>query len=387
MKKKIKLYLLSFALFAAILGVVFGVAEVCLRGWISWHASESRNHVIQTAGMPITFKPNYQGRIWDIPFRTNRYGFRGEPDFPRQPADGEIRVLSLGDSIGFGLGIAAADHYTKVAERRLQPDLPHQRLRIVNAGGQGYSPSGYAVFLRETGLDLKPSLVIIETELCNDVTDEALLRTVLPKDGSEMPLAYRGGRYVVSWDGNLLATYSKGPSLLERTYVYTDLLRRLLNLRFRLFPNQPFLEDSAQTYYTLGFDRPLLTPERIEQGWRRLFDSLRGTRDYLEERNVPMLLLIMPSRHIYDSDRAPRHSEFAAQLVRRADEMAEERSLPYYDMTRDIAANGGTELYFDFAHLTEVGNRVVGESLAQILRRRYGIGKPADGAAPLESSH
>lgn len=374
-RKKVKLYLLSGLLFLLIFTAVFGIAELTLRHLALSASSESRDHVIETDRLPITFRPHYQGRIWDVPFKTNRYGFRGEEDFSASHGPEEVRVLSLGDSIGFGLGIPADQHYTKVAQRLLKPRLPHRILRVVNAGGQGYSPSSYAVFLQQQGVALQPDLVVIEIELCNDITDEALIGRRFKADRPQLPEAVTGGRYVVAWDGNLLATYSQGPYLWERTYVWTDLLRRFLNLAYRLSPNEFFQDQPANTYYTLGFDRPLLSRERIEAGWQAMFDTLQATHRFLSAKGIPFLLLIMPSRYIYD-DHAPAHRDFAGSLVKRAVSLADQRGLPFVDMTGPIGDGGGASLFFDFAHLTAEGNRVAGRELSRQMATILDLAEP-----------
>lgn len=371
--KTFKLYLLALGLFSLLFCGGFLLAEVLLRSSIAANATESRSHVIPTLYMPIKLKPNFAGELWQIPFSTNDFGFRGEEDFKREPSLSEYRILSLGDSIGFGLGISAADHYTQRAEAALEESLPGRTVKIVNAGGQGYSPSGYFAYLKHEGLLLKPDMVIIETELCNDVTDEALLRWQPESPLDPRPDAVIGGRYEVAWDGSLLATYSVGDYFFERTYVYTDLLRRYLNLRFRLTPNQPFREQDQNgvCYYNLGFDRFLLTEERIESGWQKNFGALKSTVQLLEEGGVSFLLMIMPSRYVFDEEDSPWR-RFASRLVRRALEEADSGKIPHLDLTSAIRKGGGPALFFDFAHLTEEGNQVVGEALAANLRLRLG---------------
>ena len=88
---------------------------------------ESRDHVVEVSYMPAKLKSNYEGRIWNQTFSTNRYGFRGEPDFSLQPTKSEFRLMALGDSIGVGLGIKPFHHYTKVLERYLnRPGTPRR---------------------------------------------------------------------------------------------------------------------------------------------------------------------------------------------------------------------------------------------------------------------
>lgn len=365
---KLKLTLLSIGLFATLLCVALVVLELTLR-WSSLRESdERRDHAEQTWYSPARMRPNYEGSFWDVPFRLNRHGFRDEEDIPVQPSEDEIRVLSLGDSIGFGLGVEAEQHYTSVAQRLLQNAFVDKNLRIINAGGQGYSPSGYYVYLRHEGMDFRPRMAIVEIELCNDLTDEALLSWDVA-EGEEFPRRIVGGRYRVAWDGNLLGTHSIGGYAFERTYVYTVLARRVLHLMNRLWPSEPFHSvPGATVYYSLGFDRYVLTQERIDEGWDRLFGALRATRRLLEEDGADFLLMIMPSRYIFQD--AGAYTKLARELVAEAEQRALQDGLPFLNMTPVIGLGGGAELFFDFAHLTVEGNRIVGETLAEELHKR-----------------
>ncbi|RPJ63398.1 MAG: hypothetical protein EHM23_01865 [Acidobacteria bacterium] len=364
-----KLYFLSLFVFAIGFAIVFAVVELTIRYLHSGDGAETRDHLVQADYMPAKMKPHYQGRIWGIPFRTNRYGLRDEADFPENPAAGEYRVLSLGDSIAFGLGVPTAGHYTKLLESRLSQENPKITYRIINGAGPGFSPSGYYLYLKNEGLRLKPRRVIIEIELCNDVTDEALVRwEEKPGDPGSLE-RIRGGRYIVGWDGNLLATYCRGPYFFEKTYTYTVLTRRVLNLLYRLTPPEPFATTEGVTYYSLGFDRYLLDNERIEQGWKRVFGALEKTRELLRINQVEFLLVIMPTQYMFDPA-SGAYGRFAAGLVKRAVAEAERCGLPYLDMTEPMREGGGKSLYFDFAHPTEQGNQVIAEELYKALKQR-----------------
>ena len=347
--------LLLLLLLLTLASIILLLSEFWLRSSYLGEATESRDHAEETSYLPARLKANYQGKMWGIPFKTNRHGFRGEEDFDQRPEPGEVRILSLGDSIGFGLGIPATKHYGKVLERALNDQDERLRIHVINAAGQGFSPSGYCVYLRREGLRFEPSLVIAEIELCNDVSDEAFLYW---------------GRYVVGWDGNLLGTCSLGPYAFEKTYTYTVLLRRVLNLLYRIDPTEPFHSTAGVTYYLLGFERYLLDQDRIEAGWNRLFGAIQGIHEILSERDIPFLLLVLPSRFVFEKH-APLHSRFARGLVQRTLDWAESHKIPHLDCTEVLATGGGTNLYFDFAHLTEEGNRVLGQALNKELSHRF----------------
>lgn len=371
---KLKLYILSGALFLLAFSVVFAITELVLRYTALTNSAEARDFAVQAPYMPAKLKGDYRGVIWGVPFSTDQHGFRDEEKISPKPAEDEYRILSLGDSIGFGVGIKASAHYTKVLERNLNQRTDSGRVRVINAGGQGDSPSAYYVYLRNEGIHFKPRLVIVEIELCNDVTDEALLNWEPEAESGGLPVAVRGGRYIVAWDGNFLATCSMGPYFFEKTYTYTVLLRRLLNLLYWLHPTEPFRSQSRKgvTYYSLGFDRVLLNESRIESGWEKMLRALKGTHEYLGERGVSFLLLIMPSRFVFEKASRP-YGDFARNLVARAANLLQQKQIPYIDVTNSIAEAGGAKLYFDFAHLTEEGNEAVGKTLLDYLTDEDGL--------------
>ena len=355
--KKLKLYLLSLAVFALVGTAILAATELALRWSSLSESTEKRDHVIRTDWTPARLKPGYSGVFWGIPFQTNRFGFRDEGEFPEKPEPGEYRVLSLGDSIGFGLGVAAGAHYTKVAERILAQQSTRPRYRLINAGGQGFSPSGYCVYLKHEGLDLSPNLVIVEIELCNDLSDEALLRW--KGETPTGPDAVAGGRYQVSWDGNLLGTYTTSNQLIQRTYLYTVAVRRMLNLYSHLEEDEA---PASPVLYSLGFDRVLLTPERLEEGWRHLEGSLEGMAELLRSRNTRFLLMLMPSRYVFEN--VAGYTEPARALLERARQWIKISGIDCIDMEPPLRKAGGSKMFFDFAHLTDDGNRAVGEALA-----------------------
>jgi len=373
MKRKLKLTLLSVAFFALVFALAFGVAELLLRRSVIKSSLERRDHVVELPYMPTKFKPNYSGVFWKVPFKTNRYGFRDEPDFPPERQPGVFRILSHGDSIGFGLGIPAANHYTKALERHLNERGGALRYHVVNAAGQGYSPSGYYVYMTHDGRALQFDMMIVDIEMCTVVTNEALLHWETDPRDPAVPTRIYGGRYVVGWDGNMLATCASGGYWFEKTYVYTDLLRRTLTLMFRLSPTEPFKSerDKGVTYYNLGFDKYLLDDARLESGWNKAFGALKGLQRICRQRGVPFLVMIFPSRFMYEEPDSYR--DYATQLMRRGLARAEDEGLPFLDLTEPVREGGGASLYYDFAHMTSEGNRVVGDALYKRVAADLGL--------------
>lgn len=107
----------------------------------------------------------YDRPRWDyfedgcIEYATNALGFRDLP-FTREKRAGERRILAIGDSFTFGVGVRLEDCWTQVLERDLE-SLTGGDVEVVNAGfAAGYLPEHYAAWLPR-GLELEPDVVIV----------------------------------------------------------------------------------------------------------------------------------------------------------------------------------------------------------------------------------
>ena len=79
-----------------------------------------------------------------------------------EPAPGESRVLVLGDSVPFGLGVAYEDSIVHRLEERLNESAASgQRFRTLNFGVPSYNTEQELIQLQTLGLSLRPDLVIL----------------------------------------------------------------------------------------------------------------------------------------------------------------------------------------------------------------------------------
>jgi hypothetical protein len=101
-----------------------------------------------------------------VPVRINELGLR-DREVPREPAPGTRRLISVGDSFTFGLGIRLEDTWPKQLERGLRERDP--AIEVLNAGfAGGYEISHYVTWLIRKGFALKPEGVVLGVCL-NDV--------------------------------------------------------------------------------------------------------------------------------------------------------------------------------------------------------------------------
>jgi lysophospholipase L1-like esterase len=106
--------------------------------------------------LPFEFRPNCEGQLPDTTFRTNSLGLRGD----QVREDGAIRILSVGDSCTWGWGVPQEEAYPAVLQRLLDERYGPGRYQVLNAGFPANTSYDGLVYLRESGLALKPTIVI-----------------------------------------------------------------------------------------------------------------------------------------------------------------------------------------------------------------------------------
>lgn len=99
---------------------------------------------------------------------TNSLGLR-DLEFAVEKQPGELRILALGDSMTYGLGVRLDLTWVQVLEARLRRERSAPA-EVINAGfaAGGHSPASYHTWVKDNGIQFAPDIVIVG--LClNDV--------------------------------------------------------------------------------------------------------------------------------------------------------------------------------------------------------------------------
>lgn len=96
-------------------------------------------------------------------------GLRGADPRPRRPET--YRIVCLGDSFTWGLGVGDAEAYPHLLEQRLSQRFPGVDLQVLNAGVPGYGTADELRFFESRLDELDPDLVVVQFLAENDFND------------------------------------------------------------------------------------------------------------------------------------------------------------------------------------------------------------------------
>ncbi|MEW6074594.1 MAG: GDSL-type esterase/lipase family protein [Planctomycetota bacterium] len=95
-----------------------------------------------------------------VRYRINSLGAR-DVEYAREKPPGAFRILLLGDSFAFGVGVRLEDSFAERAERLLNEGSSGRRYELINFGTPGYDTVEEVRLLETRLLDLDPDLVLV----------------------------------------------------------------------------------------------------------------------------------------------------------------------------------------------------------------------------------
>jgi hypothetical protein len=159
--------------------VVFRLAALALMGGITLAGLEVVCRLVDPVGIsyypetarwldtlivrdPVGYwnRPGTTGTFFGAPVHINSIGLRG-PEIPPK-APGEFRILMMGDSFPFGIGVPEERCLPAALEAQLTKRAqPGTTFRVINMGVVSYNTEQEQRQLEELGLGLKPDLVLL----------------------------------------------------------------------------------------------------------------------------------------------------------------------------------------------------------------------------------
>lgn len=337
------------------------LGEAGVRLWEGSHgATGSLYDLIVNTGSRFKMRPGSSiivpERYGDIRYRFNREGYRDD----EPTADPRVRrIVLLGDSVSFGLGVDQDRIYAALLERRLRQEL-RQPWEVANLGIFAYHTGNELETLETDGLPLRPELVLVQFYMNDLITPApASPGTAGPVPAPPPP----------SFGQRLTALKNR---LVYRSALYRRLSQAATGLSFLL------LHDLRRRFpATLNDDEPrgdlAFLAARPDDAAVPAFQALRRIRDVAREHGARTLVLVSPDESQLFTDRYDGIDRRLAAFSRRA-------GIDLFDALPDLrAAADRADLFLDGVHLTPRGHaRMAGLLFRELVRR----GLPAETAAP-----
>lgn len=275
-------------------------------------------------------------------------------------------VVSIGDSFSYGV-VPHAFHFTTVAER----ELPG--IEIYNMGYPAIGPTDYLYLLESEALPLAPELVIVQIFIGNDVT---------APPHHQSPLAwYDADRYLLLTTIRRLRTLSQAelPQLPDAAFM-------AISTREDLVTHYPYLADPFAETPSFG-ERAFLGLESgkasklcgsDESYYPRFFETLASM--VRAAGDVPLAFVLIPDEFqvegaIWEEIEGDFGDRFLCdEPQRRTRQWLEERGLPVLDLLpflRNVEPleDGRRHVYhLRDTHFNARGNEVAGGKIADFVR-------------------
>jgi len=272
----VNLLLLLFATALALV-IVETAAIVLLPSSLVEKWPPSRTEPDQQLGWRMV--PNDEHFTYTFPVRVNSYGLRNRELDAKQ--GGEFRVLVLGDSHVYGQGLSDDEVFTTKLERRLHSLNESQRegsFNVINAGARAYSVNQEIIFLRTSGMQFLPDLVL----LCFYVNDLELV------DTNE---AYRRARSINNGGAYLFDVQRPDGIVARAMWEAVQILRRS---RVLMFANDTLNAFRAGNDYEARFLHGEIDDD-IRARLIQVTDQFREFKAILSENGIAGLVIIIPS--------------------------------------------------------------------------------------------
>ncbi len=280
--------------------------------------------------LAANFKGRYSQPEFSISIDTNAMAMR-DGDHSADPAG--FRLLGIGDSLAFGVGVELEETYLSLLEKMLS--FAKGNIRVIKAGVPGYSTYNEMKFLERECGRLRPDMVLVQF-WWDDLGCERL--TYLEDAGF------------------LVSNKIKG------------------NIQFRLFLNRHLRSYALlRRLFTLMLKRPLfktpltgaaLHPLEFKEPFRITLGQFDAIESICRKNKAECIFILIPSRDFVQGTKDRQHAwETWVELVKNS-------KFAYIDLLPALkkACSDKTGVFFKAdPHLSAYGNRIVAETVYEKL--------------------
>lgn len=324
--------------------------------------------------------------IQDLPYAVsiNEQGFRGKRELLPGKPENRLRVLCLGDSFTYGVGVDDQFTYPALLQIYLQQRFPDREVEVVNAGVPFYDIFDELSYYRDKGRRLHADVVVLQFYI-NDL--EAMASAFFRQD-----LLQRQGGIYNAFDQAI------GAEVVERRlndrlasrFPLLDRLRQAPALSAGPSPAStgPFRRyhfQASPAERALLADKAALLDARnlpaLNRFWTNYRQALRVFNDEVQRDGAAFLFVLAPDvAQVREDLNSP-----AAALV----PFCRENGIPVIDLARKLraAAHGNPDRAFLVPrnpHPNAEGNTIMAKAVADALRPEPGTAGPRIAVSPTD---
>gem|GEM_PF-3361767 len=357
-------------------------------------------------------KPNSSCRSqtseWNVFYWVNSLGLRDKEILPK--ADGEFRILVLGDSFTEGVGVESDQRFTKIMEDKLIA-ATGKKIKVINAGVSTYSPILELTFLKKYLGDIQPDLVMVALDM-TDFRDEIGYYNFLNEKNKAADLQFLNEKnkaadlqflsakeYLAEatqinssqkniqtfkkesgWQQNKKLPFAVLAKMFFRKsnlYVaLTNIMKGVLNKPYLVYGSPPFIAGDVETDI-FAIVRNDLDEQVYQALWILPKKSFGEFSRFAKENNLKLAFFTYPHGMQIDGRQWGkgrltrgflRGEVYATRPLADLVLLGNSLSVPSVSLLSDFRRESSKKLYFDWdGHLTILGHEVAGRGLAKFI--------------------
>ncbi|MCD6385447.1 SGNH/GDSL hydrolase family protein [Candidatus Sumerlaeota bacterium] len=316
----------------------------------------------------------YKDQQEQIHYRINSLGLRGDEIKKRKPP-GVIRILTIGDSVSFGVRIDQPEIYSRQLQNLLNDWAQKQniavRFEVLNPSACGWNTFNEVSWLEKRGISLQPDIVLLQFSM-NDVDDPLVhMGTTVLYHLKKIPREFFPADPGKAGRENIFTKTYKDITPGEVLTLYGQKVSKLYAIALQVYQSVKMKrtkkKDGGARSLWLSWCLDILVNENAEQvKWlKRQFRRLKAL---CEAHNIAVAVVIFPLSYQLNSENAVYRD--AIKYVKK---YIKEARLDCFDLTPAFSSVSQTDQFFlylpgDASHLNRTGHRFTARELFSFLQ-------------------
>jgi lysophospholipase L1-like esterase len=346
----------SLATFAVIVAV--GFSELAARIFFPTPPDRTRQPPLAYLYDPeieYVLAPRLKGWIDGGLVTVNALGFRGAEVASPKP-QGRLRIVIVGDSVTFGLGMADDESFPAQLEHLLHERFPNRDLDVVNLGVPGYDTRQEVTLLKRNLARLDPDVVLVgfyTNDVPDVIADKSTSASAGPRTGASDPRI-----------GQIFHVDPTSPSWVDR-YSRDS---RLIYLVARAINRWRGVDQSATPRFALEIDMLQGKDSApLQRAWATIAAQFGDLRSIADSRHLVAGIIALPCRELVTGQYPSRN------YLNRIRALAEPLGLFVIDPIPVMTAHAATaeDLFipYDRDHPSRTGDRLIAQAIVSYLEQ------------------